>query len=185
MMIDIILFAAFAAFIGFKLFNALGKKDLNHDLNSGSDVKSNTVVDLNSKQDVASESEVELIKDDYNDLMMRYNTKIAKGLTEINSLENTFNEKSFLDGANYAFEYVLKAFSNGDKEVLKNLLKDELFKDFESIIDERKDSDSVQIDTLVAILETNIKDVVIDGKIAKIDVEFISEQINIVKNTSP
>lgn len=182
MILDIILFAAFAAFIGFKLFNSLGKKDYNHDLNNAKETKKSSVIDFNVKKKNDDNAEPVIVKDDYNDLMMRYNTQIAKGLTKISSIEKTFNEKSFINGANYAFEYIFKAFNNGDKQVLQNLIQNDLFKDFESVIEERENSDSIETNTLVSILETHIKDVAIKDNVAQIDVEFVSEQVNLVKD---
>lgn len=178
-MIDIILFAAFAAFIGFKLYNALGRKDF-----EGVAKKPDNVVRFpNGAAEKVVDAKFEEIKDDYEELEKKHSPEVVGTIKEIRKLDASFNEKDFLSGAKKAFELVLKAFSKGDKEALKPLLSKEIYEGFQQEIDRREISGEVEDTTLVSILDSQIKDITMASKWnAKIVVEIVSEQIRLVKD---
>jgi predicted lipid-binding transport protein (Tim44 family) len=174
-MLDIILFAAFAVFIGFRLYNALGRKDFSPD-----ETTRNNIVkfpDLDKAVDVKFEE----VKDDTAELQQKYGADLTTKIKDLQKLDAKFNEADFLAGAKKAFEIILNAFSSGDKEALKPLLSKEIFKVFEQEIDGRQNANTIAKTTLVAILDAKIKDVLMFNKwTANITIEILSEQIRIV-----
>lgn len=185
MPIDIIIFAAVAVYVGVKLFNALGNKDYDeHIQNAKND---NNVVQFPNGADPSHlkgqiDLKFEPITDKYEDLEKKYGPDLAKKIKKIESIDPSFTEDNFLTGAKSAFEVILKAFSVGDKTTLKNLLSKDIYKGFIAEIDKRDKDTKVPENTLVSILASNIKSVALDRKSAKIGVEIISEQINLIKD---
>lgn len=101
---------------------------------------------------------------------------------ELQKIEN-FNKADFLRRVSKAFEMVLEAFATQDKETLKMLTTSKLCKKFDELIDERKAQNITAESDLIKIDEMKIKDVKVSDKgLAKIAVEIVSSQINVLKN---
>ena len=107
--IDIILLAMFAGFIILRLRNILGRK-------TGHQGKPSSRYFPKG---------VEVLKDIEN------NEAIRTGNVDEEI------KKSFLKGANIAYEQIITSFAKGDKKSLKILLGKNLFSDFEEVIDQR------------------------------------------------
>ena len=101
--IDIILLAIMAGFILLRLRSTLGK---------GAD---NMPMKARFTQ---AQSNEEFIKSAVEDEVKQDPTK--------------FDEKTFIKGAEAAYEIIINAFAKGDQKTLKPLLTKELFKNFES-----------------------------------------------------
>ncbi len=174
-MIDIILFAIFVIFIGYKLYSVLGQTDYNPE-NPGNKV-------LNFPDGQGGVAEVVLQPaDDYEELKQKFGAVLAKKIKEIRKYDPDFSCKSFVGGAKQAFEIILESFSKGDKQALKPLLSNEVYQGFASEIDRKNKSGKIEETTLISILKSNIKDIVLSRKIARIAVEIVSEQVNVVRN---
>jgi len=101
---------------------------------------------------------------------------------ELQKIEN-FNKTDFLRRVSKTFEMVLEAFAAQDKETLKMLTTSKLCKKFDELIDERKAQNITAESDLIKIDEMKIKDVKVSDKgLAKIAVEIVSSQINVLKN---
>lgn len=94
-----------------------------------------------------------------------------------------FQKQDFLKRVSKVFEMVLEAFANRDKETLKMLTDKKLFEKFCAIIDERKAQNITAESDLIKIDEMQILAAKVSPKgIAKITVQFVSEQINVLKD---
>ena len=94
-----------------------------------------------------------------------------------------FQKQDFLKRVSKVFEMVLEAFANRDRETLKMLTDKKLFEKFSAIIDEREAQNITSESDLIKIDEMQISDAKISPKgIAKIAVQFVSEQINVLKD---
>lgn len=111
-----------------------------------------------------------------------YSPAIADGLKDIANADKEFEDDAFLDGAKMAFEMVITAFNEQDKETLEMLLSKELYQNFADAIDGQKDTDEFSHTTLVALSDVRITRAAVEDKIAQVDVAFTSEQIQIVKD---
>lgn len=94
-----------------------------------------------------------------------------------------FNKKSFLSGAKKAFQIIIEAFNKADIETLKMLVSPSILKKMQKVIKQRQDEEiSSETDFIcfdkVEILKAEIK----DGKDALISVEFVTEQVNVLRN---
>lgn len=154
---DIIIFAAIAIFLVFRLKNVLGKrtgfeKDKTNQANQQNEQLSDYKKNEKNIPELASNI-VELKK--------AYET-----------LDN-FDHNNFLEGAKAAFETIINAFNIGDKKTLKKLLTPEVFKLFEKTIQENTADPEVQIFSLNI---ERVESVLIDKEKITIQIKFISEQ---------
>lgn len=172
LMIDIIFFAAIAVFVGLKLYNALGSKDF-EPTHAAAEHPGVKVVDANY---------VEIVEAEEDKLEKTFGKKIADKIKEVKKHDPNFHIDSFIAGAKKAFEIIVRAFGDGDKEALKPLLNKDVYKSFSSIIDERASEETIHETTLLAIVSSTIKDIVLSKKYARIAVQIISEQVNLVRD---
>lgn len=162
---DIIIFAAIAVFLIYRLRGVLGKR-------SGFEKNIKKAPRTNIKKEKETKSIPPL-----NDSEQKLETIYAQ-------VEN-FDHKSFLEGAKKAFEIIITAFNNGDKKTLKTLVSKDVYDAFGKAIDENKNNPSLQFYSLVV---DGVEDAKIDDQTIKISVNFTSEQIanndegNIAKN---
>ena len=152
--IDLILLAMFAGFIILRLRNILGRK-------TGHQSKS-------------------------------VNRYFPRGMETLKDIEN--NEaiksgniddeakKSFLKGAQVAYEEIIKSFANGDKKSLKKLLKKKMFERFSEVIDERKNKQLNYETIFIGIKSAKILEFKKIENIYNVSVNFISEMITCVKD---
>ena len=188
--IDIILFAMIAVFLILRLRNVLGRRDGHEgghrdpfrpnvsveEVSDGQDKKIIQLPDGNDENNFAGdEGDTSSSVDG--------NTALAAGVAEIQRLDNTFNTEDFLVGARVAFEMVLEGYSNHDRKILENLLSAEVLVNFLRAIDEREKAGHVLEDTLVGIDKSEIVEAYIEGEMAQVTVKFVSEQINVVRDS--
>lgn len=94
-----------------------------------------------------------------------------------------FNKKTFIKGAQRAFEAILTAFSNNDTTVLSSLVNKELLKKIQKVLSDRKEEGIVAEMDLINFVETEIEAVKFleNDKVAVV-VKFVSEQVNLLKD---
>ena len=107
---------------------------------------------------------------------------LAKALTELMQADPSFEPKKFLDGAKMAYEMVVSAYAEGNEEVLKPLLSDDVFESFQRQIDARNGRGEKAETTLVGIAKSDIVDAELKGKIASVTVRFNAELISAVRD---
>ena len=179
-MLDIVIFAALAVFILYKLYEVLGKDDLNE-----AQRKQSNVVDLNAASDKFGNEISDIaykVVNDEKELEAEHGKDVAGKIKLIRNLDPSFDDKDFLKGASKAFEMILSSFAKGDKKTLKPLLNREVYNEFSTEIDNREKSEVTHELTLVAIIKAAIKNISLSKSTAKIAVEIVSEQINILRN---
>jgi len=100
---------------------------------------------------------------------------VERGIRDIASADSRFDVTSFLEGANAAYEIVLEAFWNGDRETLKELCDDDVYAGFSAAIDAREADELTLENSLVRIEETRIHSAQMDGRIARIAILFVAD----------
>lgn len=94
-----------------------------------------------------------------------------------------FEENTFLSGAKKAFEIILTAFSKADLETLEMLVNKTIYNKFKDIIEKRKNEGITSELDFIGFNKAEIIDAKITkNNIAKITVEFISQQVNLLKD---
>ncbi len=151
---DIIIFAAIAAFIIYRLRSVLGKRT-----GFEKKVTNNT---LNQKNETDKIREIPSLSD--NEIK----------LETVYKKVNDFNHKQFLEGAKKAFEIIITSFNNGDKKSLKNLVSKDVYLAFEKAIDDKTNNPSSQFYSLVV---ESIEDAKVENGMISISINFVSEQM--------
>ena len=93
-----------------------------------------------------------------------------------------FNKANFLRSACRVFEMILQAFNSGNIENIKGLVSKKIWDAFSSVLAERKENNMTSEVDFICFDKTEIKDVKLLKNSVKVVVEFISEQVNILKN---
>ena len=162
---DILIFAAIAGFIIYRLRSVLGKR---------TGFQKN--ISQPKPQETKKQEDVQKIPS-----LMDNETKLEAVYKKVNN----FNHREFLDGAKKAFEIIISSFNNGDKKTLKNLVSKDVYSAFEKAIDEKTNNPESQFYSLIV---EGIADAKVENDTISISVNFISEQMlnndegSIVKN---
>jgi len=103
-------------------------------------------------------------------------------LKQIQHVDKTFTQERFLQGAEKAFELIIISFIKGDKERLKYLVSSALLKKFSKTIDQRQKEETTAELAFFRVTRTEIKSMEIKNNITLIEVNFGSEQTQLLKN---
>lgn len=184
--IDIILFAMVAAFFVLRLRSVLGRRDGNDGAGhrdpfkptppeDGKDANVIALPDKHGDTGAASANAA--------DMGVGGDDPMNSGLVQIKVADPDFSPDEFLVGSRVAFEMVLDAFASGDTETLATLLDDGVFGNFESAIRDREKQGVTVEDTLVGIKSADIVEAYMDGRVANVTVKFVTEQINVTRDS--
>lgn len=110
--------------------------------------------------------------------------KIIKMIIPTNALmqqkKETLSEEDFLRGAKMTFHVVSNAFAKGRKKELKDFLAPKVYETFVKVIETREAKKNSVDFSLVCLSSAKVLKKAQDLK--EVTVEFISEQINLLKN---
>ena len=152
---DIIIFAAIAVFLVFRLRNVLGKR-------TGFEKSERPKVDSSTNQKGKNKHKnIPNLEDNFSELKKAYEAL------------DDFDHKGFIEGAKRAFETIINAFNKGDKKTLKTLITPEVFKSFEEAIDSKNINPEYQFYSLSI---EKIESVLIKDGVVSICIKFVSEQ---------
>ena len=151
--LDLILLAMIAGFIILRLRNVLGRK-------TGHQGK--VVSNLSEKKFEEFKKTI----------------KLKKQPTEF----DTNQKKQFLKGAEIAYETIINSFAKGDKKNLKDLVTEEMNKNFESAIEERNSKNIKSELTFIGIKSSTIEKFEKTAEALFFTVKFISEIISFKKD---
>lgn len=168
--VDIIFLTVLVVFIFTRLFTVLGTKD------DDDGVVINMSGEESKKED--SRKVAEAVSEDGKCLV--YAQK--KGETAEKKETDSFNKEAFLKGACQVFEMTLKAFSEGNLTAVKDLLSKKVYKAFSEALDLRKEKNMTSEVDFICFDKKEVKDVKYLEDKVKVIVEFISEQINILRD---
>lgn len=107
----------------------------------------------------------------------------VKGLAAVKATDPAFDEAVFLQGARAAFEMIVTCFAEGDAKALRPLLADEVYKDFAGAIEERQSRGETLETTLVGIDKAEITEAEVQGRTAFLTVRFVSQQVNVTRDS--
>jgi len=108
--------------------------------------------------------------------------KTLAGLKDIQSVDEDFNADDFIQGAAAAFEMIIEAFPAADKPILRALLSDDVYDDFMSAIKTREESGEILENSLVGLKKAKILEAGLDGRMAILTIELISDQISVTRD---
>jgi predicted lipid-binding transport protein (Tim44 family) len=98
------------------------------------------------------------------------------GLAAVRAKDPTFDVGRFLTGAKGAYEMIVKAFAEGDRATLKNLLAPPVLASFEEAIDQREaESRTEQVEFFHSPRADLERADVTQGDLAQVTVRFLAE----------
>jgi predicted lipid-binding transport protein (Tim44 family) len=107
---------------------------------------------------------------------------VAAGLKAIAEADSTFTPKSFMEGAKAAYEMIVTAFAQGDRQTLKNLLDKDVYDGFERAIKEREAQGRKVDFTFVGLPRVEISDAELDRRNASVTVRFHAEVVSATRD---
>lgn len=176
--LDIILFALIAAFLVLRLRGVLGRRD-------GFKGRPRDHFDPHADGEADNENVVALPErgnpDDF-EADAEPADPIEAGLMRLRRADPGFDPEEFLVGARAAFEMIISAFAAGDAEALRPLLSREVFANFAEEIAKREESGETLETIVTAIRASDIVELRVDGRTARITVKFVSDQTNLTRD---
>ena len=103
---------------------------------------------------------------------------VARGIEAVHDADPSFEPREFLQGAKIAYEMIVTAFAEGNKQELKPLLYREVYDGFVTAIDQRKKDGHVLESKFVGINKANIvRAEIVGGRNVQMSVKFVSDLI--------
>ena len=169
-MLEIVLLAMVAAFLGLRLYSVLGRRAEQEEepvvQRFDSDDKVAGIRPAAMPAPVAQPRAVEL------EGVM---PAVERALREIGAADSNFNLAQFLEGARGAYRMILEAFWNGDRETLRELCDDDVYAGFAGAIDARVAAGETLANSLIRIEEVRVHSAVLNGKTARIALLFVAD----------
>lgn len=106
------------------------------------------------------------------------------GLLDISRADRTFQTLSFLRGAQDAFVMIVEAFARGDRDALKPLLAEPVYKAFTGVITEREALNQKANVEIHAIRKAEIVAARMDHRDAFITVRFVADETNVLRDSA-
>jgi len=178
---DILILAAIAAFLIFRLYRVLGKRT-GHERPpdpfagvANDDGRRDPVVPLPDRRPERSE-------EPSRPMPAEPDTPLAAGMARIRGADPSFDPQEFLAGVRKAFEIIVAAFAAGETATLRALLDDEVYANFANTIEARQRDGHVLQTTLVGITSAEMIEADLDGRNAAVTIKIVSEQINVTRD---
>jgi len=190
--LDILFFAAIAAFLVFRLWGVLGKRSGLDRRPPGSSWRLHGGGDeagADAREKAPEEKVVRLPERGGNakarpegSAGQENGTAIAAAFAAMRKQDPSFDAEEFVAGARVAFEMVVDAFAKGDKATLQPLLSEDVYSRFAAAVDAREAKGEELETTIVGIKNATIEEASVKNRIAAITVQFRSDQIKLTRN---
>ncbi len=179
---EIVFLAIIAGAIVYRLYSILGTgSDPSMHVPPQKDTtETNDVYSNFTEQHVDIPEEIQAIKEI--EEKIEANTELHSKLGTIKNALPTFENVAFLQGAKAAFEMITESFAAGKIEEIKSLLSENIYNNYKNIVDDRQKNDETLEFEVIRFIEAEIKDASLENDIAKIQVSFTTEQVNVLKD---
>ncbi len=185
--LDIVFFAAVAAFLIFRLRSVLGRRTGHEEQHAEGHVRRRDRIGHGEAGDPPTPTgpiDVDAVEREMSLAAGPGASKdTAAGLTQIKLADPGFDPEEFIAGARSAFGMIIGAFASGDRDTLHQLVSDDVLADFLAAIDAREAAGESMEHTLKALNSVRIASAEMRGRNAFVEVEFVSAQINVVRDS--
>jgi predicted lipid-binding transport protein (Tim44 family) len=174
----IVLLALVAAFLGLRLYSVLGKRT-GHEQEPVARQPIDGSAQPMIRQSVSGgDSGAALPQADVSNIDLA----AQSGLRSIVNADRMFDSGLFIEGSKSAYKMVLEAYWKGDREALRFLCDDDVYKSFVEAIDSREARGETLTNRLVRIDEVRIVDASFDHPMARISVRFDADIASMIKD---
>lgn len=188
--LDIIIMAAVAAFLAYRVYMILGQKREDEPQRGNPFVRQDNQPAKDAREDDNPLSlPGNLGEDDTPAPRALPKIEVAPGslagtLAQIQQLDRDFSEKDFVQGAKAAFKMIVQAFAAGDKTALRPLLSERVFQQFSAAIDARAQAGQTMTNEVVSISDASVLSAKLENGRAFITISFASQQRNALKDSA-
>ena len=156
--LQLIIFAGLAAIVLYQLYSVLGRR------------KGLQPEDRQTVEPIERHAAAPVLGDTVDDGVE------LTGLAAVRAKDPTFDVSRFLNGSKAAYEMIVKAFAEGDRATLKNLLAPPVLASFEEVIDSREaEGRSEQVEFFHGPRADLEQAEVTQGDLARVTVRFLAE----------
>ena len=169
MIVEIVILAMIAAFLGLRLYSVLGRRAEHEEepIPTRFDQPDAGAAPQHSPAPAAP-AQAPFRPREFSGLP----PAIEQGLHAISAADRRFDLATFIDGAKAAYGMVLEAFWRGEKDTLGQLCDKDVYDSFAAAIDAREQAGETLDNRLVRIEEAVVHSAHLDGKVARIAVAF-------------
>jgi predicted lipid-binding transport protein (Tim44 family) len=168
--VEIVILAMVAAFLGLRLYSVLGRR---------AEHEEEPIPRRFEREGLDEEDEAFAPRPAQSPVELRTTADVPAGVEQgvraIAAADPRFDLLGFLEGAKGAYGMVLEAFWRGDKDTLRELCDDDVYASFATAIDAREAAGETLENKLVRIEDATIKDAELDGRTARVTVLFVSD----------
>ena len=169
-MLEIIILAMIAAFLGLRLYSVLGQRAEHEE-----EVIPHRFDPEDRQAPAAPRQAAPQIPAQRMPEIDGLMPTVERGVRAVAAADPRFDITAFLEGAKGAYSMVLEAFWEGDRETLKELCDDDVYASFSGAIDARESAGQTLDNKLIRIEETRIHAAEMDGRIARVGVLFVAD----------
>ena len=184
--LELVILAAFAAFVLYRLYATLGKRTGNEqppfDPVNRRDtrrppvaVKEDNVVPLPRAREMPRPTP---------EVTIPAGSGLAAGVEAIRQVDTNFEPDGFVRGAKVAHEMIAKAFAQGDRATLKPLLAEDVYASFDAAIGVREKAGQKVDFSFIGLKQANLEEATLRGRIAEVTVRFVSELISATRDAA-
>lgn len=184
--LELVILAAFAAFVLYRLYATLGKRTGNEqppfDPVNRRDtrrppvaVKEDNVVPLPRAREMPRPTP---------EVTIPAGSVLAAGVEAIRQVDTNFEPDGFVRGAKVAHEMIAKAFAQGDRATLKPLLAEDVYASFDAAIGVREKAGQKVDFSFIGLKQANLEEATLRGRIAEVTVRFVSELISATRDAA-
>ncbi|MFN6934510.1 MAG: Tim44/TimA family putative adaptor protein [Tsuneonella sp.] len=168
MIIQIVILAMIAAFLGLRLYSVLGRRAEHEEQPEpgrfdSHDAGPAATAQLRPAQPVRPAALEGAIP------------AVERGVREIAAADKSFDISGFVDGAKAAYGMVLEAFWAGDRETLRELCDDDVYAGFDAAISAREAAGETLENRLVRIEDATIDMAEMVGRTARVRMRFVAD----------
>lgn len=170
MIVEIVILAMIAAFLGLRLYSVLGQRAEHEEevIPGRFDAADQAKPAVGTP---AAPAPARALPPSLEGVM----PAVERGVRAIAAADPQFDITGFLEGAKGAYSMVLEAFWQGDKAVLRQLCDDDVFASFIAAIDAREAAGHKLDNKLIRVEETRIHAASLDGRMARVAVLFVAD----------
>ena len=173
---SILVFAALAAFVVWKLWSVLGvrvdREGPASDRAAGSARRIGPAPAAQGSAFAPSPASGALDADRWKGLA-ESGSNGWRGLDQIAAADRSFSGPAFVEGAKKAYEMIVEAFAKGDRDTLRNLLSTEVFDSFAGEIAARQQRGETAEAHVVSIDAATVEDAKVELRKAQITLRFV------------
>ncbi|MGN0929100.1 MAG: Tim44/TimA family putative adaptor protein [Alphaproteobacteria bacterium] len=147
--------------------------------NKNSDIAANQQFKKNFVKSILELKDKRIVNEVMQQLLKEH---INERTAELSKLDKDFNPETFLDNSKKTFEKITKYMELKDRKNLKPLVTENIYNLFDEQIKEIEKKEQTLITEIVRFKKIIMTDIIIEHKLAKIVIEYTTEQCAFIKD---